>query len=1276
MNRLYTLLLVSLTLGAAPLFSQQLIQHKFVLDWSETDPLTFAGAGQYSADPRLPLFIYRFPISGPFQIIPDLIVEASEPAQLSSLDPTPEIPRSYYTGSSIEQERGIWYGKVWVMPIISKGSAATRILQGTLTLQLNPPDITHSNRSGPEFKQTSILSNGIIHRVAVSKTGVYKIDYDFIKNEIGMDPSSIDPSRFVIYSNGDGRMPEWNNAVRIDDLEETYLSPFGMADGRIDQGDYFLWYGEGPDQWTYNPAERIYHMDKNIYDASNHYFVVINGAVHTPMSNRSNSNNGVYQSGASLNYQRLEEDKVNILGRYRTPGSGQEWYGDELAAINAINYTDKFDLNGLIPQDTFYYNVKFAARSAGITRFYIHFDEIDFSRSVGSVVLENFEYTFARDAIISGSFKPSDAINQIKVSYPEANGFNTRAWLDYIELNFWKTNQYSTGKPLIIRDTRAQYLGKPTYTIGGLPSGAVIWDITNPLQPAIQQYSAGTQAVFSSDAGNAIVPNEYIVFHPSTDVLIPEYEKEIENQNLHSIESADMVIVYYDEFESAALRLADHRRTVSQLEVVAVPVSKVFQEFAGGSSDPTAIKDFARMIYKRDPSFKYLLLIGDATYDYLNKNPETPHHNFIPAFETEESLDPIRSFPTDDYFALLDDEEGDNLIGALDIAVGRLTATTSEEANAIVNKIIHYDTSPSTLNDWRLRTVMIADDQDSNTHIDDADELATKKSISNPQLNIYKAYLDAYPQESTPGGDRYPDVNEDLDLNIEKGALTLTYMGHGGPNGWAQERILGINQAQSYDNLDNMPLFITATCSFAAYDDPNFTSTGEHLLSNPNGGAIALMTTVRPVYAGLNFRLTSGVLELLYKEDSPGDFAPIGEILRRAKNIGTDSSENNARKFTLLGDPALNLAMPRYDIAVTAIDGHPIGGQDLDTLSALEKASISGVILNDAGEIMTDFNGQVFLTVFDKIQVRKTLGNDQNSVERPFSTQNRQLFKGTATVENGEWSIEFVLPKDLDFTYGLGKMSLYAHNGKVDAAGFFTSFIIGGVSAEGLADDLPPVVQLFMNDENFVSGGITDAHPDIYVKLMDDNGINVSGTGVGHDLEAILDNDEKNSFILNDFYQAALDDYRKGEARYPLSDLEPGKHTLKVIAWDLANNSAEAYLEFLVLDTEDAVLEHVLNYPNPFTTSTYFQFEHNRPGVEMNLQILIYTINGRLVKTIEKESFIADGYRVADIHWDGLDDSGGELAKGVYVYRIKVAYNINGGKEIVHSKAEKLVILR
>lgn len=1276
MNRVYTLCLFLFAICINYASSQEVIHHKFSLTWSATNLLRFNGAGEYSPDTRLPLYTYRFPINSQSTVVAQLSIVSSETFTVPNLDPKLNLPRNPVVGAITENEKGKWYARVWVMPIISPGGErAEKIMSGELTLTLTPV-ATIGTRSGPNFKETSVLASGTIHKISVDKAGVYKIDYNFIKEKIKIDPAGITPDRFAIFTNGSGRMPQANNAMRIDDLEEVPMMGVGTDDGRIDAGDYFLWYAEGPDKWTYEPGERIYHMDKNIYDELNHFYIIINGPSRTPMQVNSNTNNGVYTSTASLFYQRLEEEKVNLLGRFRSPGSGQEWYGDEFAVVNEIDYTQKFDLSGMVPSDTVSYRVRFAARSGNASRFYVNFDEREFNRSVGAVNLSSFESSFANDAIIQGNFITSKPIGQIRARYPEANGINNRAWIDYLEINIWKRNQYEPGELLYIRDPRSLVLGTPIYSISGFPAGGMIWNITNPIQPAIQQFSSGTNASFSNSASVTGLPGEFVVFNPSVDVVIPTYTGEISNQNLHSIHRADLLIIYYDEFEAAALKLADHRRTFSHLEVVAVPVSKVFEEFSGGSIDPTAMRDFARMIYKRDPQFQYLLLLGDATYDYMNRSAELPDHNFIPAWETEESLDPIRSFPSDDYFALLDDDEGQTLIGAIDIAVGRLPVESPEDANSIVDKIIYYDTNPLTLNDWRQRIVMVADDQDSNLHLEQADGFAETLSLTHRELNINKIYLDAYPQESTPGGDRYPDVNDDIDLNMKKGALTFTYMGHGGQNGWTQERVLGINQAKSYDNINNMPLFITATCSFAGYDEPSFKTAGEHLLTNPMGGAIALMTTVRAVYSGSNKRLTENVTNLIYNAESPGEYPSISEVLRRAKNTGQDSLDINARKFTLLGDPSLKLAFPRYHVGVTTINGKPANASEPDTLSALEKSTISGTILNDNGEVMTSFNGKIFLTVFDKVQVRKTLANDDDSQAVNFNTQNRQLFKGAASVQNGTWSIEFVLPKDLDFAYGSGKMSFYAHNDVIDAAGYFTSFLIGGVSSEGLADDQPPVIELFMNDENFVTGGITDKDPDIYIQLMDDFGINVSGTGVGHDIEAVLDNDDKNSFILNEFYQASLDDYRSGEVRYPLSDLAPGKHTLKVTAWDLANNPAEAYLEFLVLDDEGAVLEHVLNYPNPFTTSTYFQFEHNRPGVEMNLQVQIYTINGRLVKTIEREAFISEGYRINDLYWDGLDDSGDQLGKGIYVYRIRVAYNINGRKDVVESKAEKLVILR
>lgn len=1132
--------------------------------------------------------------------------------------------------------------------------------------------------SQDDFKSNSILVSGSIHRISVSRSGVYKLDYSFIKDKLKIDPGAISPDRIVVAGNGSGRIPQWSGVPRIDDLEQIASLGVGLSDGHFDNGDYILWYAEGPEGWSYDSINHVYNMDKNIYDNVNHYYIIINGPQRKQMITGSNGTDADYVSNKSLFYQRLEDEKINLLGRYRPPGSGQEWYGDELAVLDELDYTNKFDFTDLVPTDTVYFAIRMAVRNRIGSRFYVDFDSHEFSRSVAGLGenIGSFEASYANDAVLAGNFIPGQSISKVLIRYPSANGADSRAWVDYLQLNGWKSNIYHQGSQLWLEDPTSRYKGTPEYVIDNFPANGMVWNISDPLNPAIQPFTTTGQSHFIPDITTVSIPSSFIAFNTASDLLTPTYETAIENQDLHSLQRADYVIIYHPDLKDAALMLADHRRNHDHLVVEAIPTTTIFNEFGGGSQDPSAIRDFARMLHGRDPSFKYLLLVGDATYDYLNHSPEVPYQNFIPAFETEESLHPIFSFPSDDFYALLDKEEGDNLIGALDIAVGRLPISTAEEAMDIVNKIIYYDTNPLTLGDWRNRIMMTADDEDANTHIMQADGLAVKTNVAHPVYNEVKVYLDAYPQQSTPGGDRYPGVNSDIDLNINKGALTVTYMGHGGPNGWSQERVLGINQAQSYDNLENMPLFITATCSFAAYDEPGFTSAGEHLLGNPNGGAIGLMTTVRAVFSSSNERLTDEVLKIIYEQDENGESQRMGEILRKSKNANSiDTVDTNARKFTLLGDPAMKLAIPKYNIVVRELQGKPVDQSPVDTLSALETALVSGAIVDQQGQVISSFNGTVYMTMFDKVQQRRTLANDEQSVERNFATQTRQLFKGTASVVNGWWTIEFVLPKDIDFSFGEGKMSFYAEDGEVDGAGFFNNFIVGGVSEGGLNDDTPPVVKLFMNDNNFISGGITDANPDIYAELSDDHGINVSGTSVGHDIEAVLDGDDVHSFILNDFFQAALDDHTQGTVRYPLKGLAPGLHTLSITAWDLANNPGQATIEFRVSSDSGPEITNVQNQPNPFSDETNITFEHNRAGSLLDIQVDIFSTDGRQVNSIRKNGYEAGGFRVDDITWGGVDQYGAPVPSGLYVYRLKVAFMTNGVVEATENKAGKLVLL-
>ncbi len=1261
-------------------------QYTIAPDGQRFEVLSFENAGRADFSPFLPQFNERVPLNTAAALEVVLTNAEWENVTLPQNKGNELLPNDVQPVVELEQERLSYFARVKLLPLRRTSTGGYERLKAfsldvrtrTLAQPLSPV-------VGDRNAITSKLSNGDLYKFGVQQTSMYKLTYEFLKNKLGIaNLDNIDPRNIQILGNGGYMLPEKNIDPRAEDLNELAVFSSGEGDGKFNPGDYILFYAVGPTHQVITGATNPQlNVRTHLYDRNAWYFIKIGSETGKRVNNFNTIAEVHVNDAAAIVTQfddaaRIEDEKYNLLAWSDVhQGSGKLWYGD----IFEITRTRNYELNfPNIVQESVAVRMEFAGRCDGtLTNVRLIADGNTFSGTMIGTDNDNNNASIASHISVTGNYVPNDDKIDLEVQYPSV-GKSSQGWLQYIEVDARRRLQM-TDKMLVFKDLRSRLNPATKFQLSSVNnSNFNLWDITTLHEARNQAYTTGSGSISFGSVTEGIV-RTYLAFN--SDGTFPEPETtsgRLDNQNLHGMAATDMVIVYPSELEAQALQLAEHRRTYNKMEVNTVRIDHLFNEFASGAKDPVAIRDFARYLFELYPNrFRYMLLFGDGSFDPKNLLKSDTYADPIVVWETTSSLDPIGSHPSDDFFALLSPNEGPDDVsglirGAMEIAVGRIPANNVTEAQNVVNKIINYDVSPATLGDWHNRQIYVADDQES-FHIDQAETLSKNSEQILKYLNSDKVYFDAFQRVASSSEKRIPEAKAAINANMFKGALTMNYIGHGGPKGWGQERVVDIADIQGWENRDKLPLFITATCSFGGFDNHTFTTGGELVLLQPNGGGMGLFTTVRPVYIGANDVLTNSVLQFLFKKEN-GQYLPIGDILTRAKNQLTSSIQDNGRRFSLFGDPSQRLAMPEYAISTDSINGQALVVGQPDTLRALQRGSVSGSVLDTMGNVVTGFNGRVYVTIFDKPQRLKTLA-ENGSPSREYLLQRNILFKGSVTAKNGKFRIAFVLPKDINYAFGLGKISYYAENGTpIDAAGFDqTNLIIGGTSQD-VKDDQPPVVQVFLNTDAFVNGGITDNDPKILVKCADDNGMNVSGTSLGHDLAAVLDDNVTAGLVLNEFYESALDNPKQGKAIYPLRNLAPGKHTLRVKGWDIANNSGEGYTEFVVAEDGKAALDHVLNYPNPFTSNTAFQFEHNLAGQVMDVQISIFSVSGKLVKTIQHNT-TPDNYRVTDIVWDGRDEYGDQLAKGVYVYRVKVRGTDTTGLQVdAESDYEKLVILK
>lgn len=1137
--------------------------------------------------------------------------------------------------------------------IINENGQLFKVLKYSIDILKTDEKVELKSTSNLKTRTSSVLSTGNWYKFEIAATGVYKLDYNFMTKSLAIPAGELNFNTIGVFGYGGGVLPEKNNFNFISDLPENSISVKDFnGNNKMDPEDYILFYAAGPYRWNLDSKNKFRHTSKYYTETQAFFLSTTQGSRQTIGSYQIN---GTATKTTSLfdDYATIDKDSMN-------PNlSGRIWFGERLNSFNKSfkqtipiqNFTSGQEVELIIS----YYN-KIAGGSYSV------FIDNSFVNSYN--ISEDYKMKF--DTV---RFKANSSNADIMITVN--NNSNESFYLDYIEANTKNILKYS-GTQFNFRSL--ENLGTNDVlelNISNI-SNAEIWNVSTIGQ---------TKKVVLT--GNSFKINnnqlqEFVIFDENN-TLLPNAKGKIENQNLINSSQKSNIIFTHKKWKSIADKIAQFHKEESNIETNVVDIDQVYNEFSSGNKDVMALRRYLYMLYQNANGNlnlmpKTALMFGNACVDYKGKLDLSV--DYIPTYQKLVPDNFLESYCTDDFYGLLDPtEENLETTATMDIGIGRLTVTTVAEANDMYEKIKAYK-SKASYADWRNGTTIVSDDYD---NVSDAafyiqnELLADNIKINKIKTNVEKIYLDAFRQTQYSGGQRYEDAEKLLKDKISFGSLLVTYIGHGGFTNLAQERILSLSDIKIYKNLNNLPFITTATCGFAPYDKPaKERSTGEKFLLQKDGGAIAMLTTCREVLISDQGGFMGNFISQFYNRKLTGDFRNFGEIAMETKNANNLNS--NSQKVVLLGDPALILNMPKYNVVTTKIG---ISGND--TLKALSKVTIEGEVRNLSNSLMNDFNGFCQVTLYDKSTMGILNYNDTKDpkiAKDTFAQQNSRIFKGSTNVVQGRFNITFIVPKDINYAFGLGKISYYAadiaNKPYRDASGMDSNVVVGGANLNASQDNEPPIVNLYMNDEKFGFGGITNADPILLAKLSDDNGINTTGAGIGHDITAILDDNLKLPITLNNYFQTELNNYKIGAVKYPFYLLAAGKHTLKVKAWDVYNNPGEGYTEFVVAQGAKVALNHVLNYPNPFTSNTWFQFEHNRPGEDLDVSINIATISGKIVKRIHQK-LRSDGFRIdKQIAWNGLDDYGEKIGKGVYVYFV----TIRDSKGDNDTKYEKLVILQ
>lgn len=1099
------------------------------------------------------------------------------------------------------------------------------------------------------YAEKSVLASGKWVKVGVSESGMYRLTPATLRRWGFSDPSAVSVYGYGAHRTGDKLTVENFR----DDLPAIPVER--LSDGTI------VFYAEGPLTWT-QTASRRYVGTQNVYTTTGYYYIgeSAEAAKSVAPEKISSEVSGTISEtyNARLHHETEEispgEAGAALVGedfRY-TP---TRYFDFKLADISTDDTNVWMECSFVSKTYTASSEIKFTVNGTAL--------EMNYSDVIGTT--NNSSYYHGVEGTTRHTFDVSGSDVRIGVTYNPL-GTTNGAWLNYLTLNY--TRQLRL--PTTGEGTLLFWLNTSAGRLRGIGNGARVhvWDISDILKPVAMDYT---------DEGGSVLWNNptygfraYAAWSEDAKLPEPTLVGNIANQNLHGIQVPDMVIVTPAAYKAQAERIAElHRNdTDAPLTVEVVEDQAVYNEFSSGSADVHGLRRFFKMLYDRggginasgEHHLQYVLLLGCATYDHRHLTADLKRMNTItmPSWVTtsmRSSLNDNDGYTTDDFAAILEDNSGESMQYArISIALGRMPVRSLDEATSTVDKLCDYVKSSKTT-DWRNQLMMLADDEDQGVHMSQSETFCSAiENVSPGLFLINKVYMDAY--EKISGS--VPGAREEMFRLLDYGTAYWIYLGHASNHGMSHEKQLTMEDINSL-YLKRIPLLIAGTCDWLRWDS-NTLSAGEIFFHERYGGTIATISATRPVYISENGRYMSAIGRYIGKRDEKGLILPAGEIYRLAKNAlsssGSSVLSDNHLRYVFMGDPAMRVVTPSNRVVLETIDGKNVpadlndGNSAQIVVAAMQRATFAGSVTDPEGNVLSDFNGRVNLTIYDADYSTTSSGRGKG-VPYTFDMHGGKLYTGTAAVKDGRWSIEVAMPGEIadNFRPATANMYAYAESDNRDACGVNHSFYVYGVDENAPEDNEAPVIEsMYLNHDSFTDGGTVNSEPMLIAKVSDNVGINISTAGIGHQMTLTMGRKVYND--VSQYYTANEDGTPGGTIHYSLSGLEKGDYSLTLKVWDTSGNSADRTIDFSVSAKARPHIYDIWTDSSPASVQANFYLKHDRPDQMLTVTVTVYNMLGQPLWS-DTTKGISDMYTSTPVVWNLTDQAGRRVPRGIYLYR-------------------------